>query len=309
MPKVTTSLKKRAFSGNLREEIDAWSRWRTLESSTAFSEKSLAETLDGGQAFRWKPIDKGVWEGIWNRSVVRVQLGKSGDLQWRCPVALEKGASVEIRNYFGTGQGYEAIIDHLPWQSDAIIRSAIKEWRGLRILRQPLGEALFCFLCSSNKQIVQIKQICENAAQRFGEKIIGQYHSLPDWKTLQEIPEKELRLCKAGYRARYIKQTAEILANEPDFLDDLDALPYPEASEKLRRLPGVGEKIADCVLLFGAGRMEAFPVDVWIQKSMKRQYGLTDWNREQIAQFGRIHFGSFAGLAQQFLFAGERRKK
>ena len=302
------SPKKRVFSGNLPENTAGWTRWRTLEPSTAFSEKSLAETLGGGQAFRWKQIGSGTWEGIWGQSVARVRLGPNGSLQWKCPVALNKRTTEDIHYYFTTGRDYENLIDLLPWRSDEVIHTAIKEWRGLRILRQPIGETLFCFLCSSNKQIVQIKQICEATARRVGSKITAGYYSLPDWNTLQEIPEKELRLCKTGYRARYIKQTAEILADDPNFLGNLHTLPYPRASEKLRRLPGVGEKIAHCVLLFGAGRMEAFPVDVWIQKTMERQYGLEGWRREQIAHFGQTHFGSLAGLAQQFLFAAERGK-
>ena len=85
-------------------------------------------------------------------------------------------------------------------------------------------------------------------------------------------------------------------------------MPYAAAKERLCELPGVGEKVADCVLLFGAGRLEAFPVDVWILKTMARRYGLEDWRPGQVAQFGRAHFGPGAGLAQQFLFAWERRE-
>ncbi len=279
-----------------------------MEPSTSFSGRSLGETLDGGQAFRWRQSEKGIWEGLWDRSVAKVRLGNNGSIQWKCPAVLESTVSTEIKHYFAANEDYEVLIDNLPWRSDEALRSAIKEWRGLRILRQPLGETLFCFLCSSNKQIVQIKQICHAAAHRFGIRITGEYHSLPDWNTLQDIPEKELRLCKMGYRARYIKETSQILAGDPGILGDLDTLPYTEACEKLRRLPGVGKKVADCVLLFGAGRLEAFPVDVWIHKTMERQYGLEDWKREQIAHFGRTHFGPKAGLAQQFLFADERRR-
>jgi len=89
-------------------------------------------------------------------------------------------------------------------------------------------------------------------------------------------------------------------------LEETETLPYTEAKARLMSLPGVGEKVADCVLLFGAGKLEAFPVNVWILKTMERRYGLVGWKPAQVAQFGRAHFGPLAGLAQQYLFAWER---
>ena len=121
------------------------------------------------------------------------------------------------------------------------------------------------------------------------------------------MSEEDLRACLLGFRARYVKQTAQFLAERTDWLEQVEKLPYAEAKERLRELPGVGEKVADCVLLFGAGRFEAFPVDVWIIKAMETRYGLHGWTPQQIAHFGRVHFGPHAGLAQQYLFAWERR--
>ena len=112
--------------------------------------------------------------------------------------------------------------------------------------------------------------------------------------------------CFALLRARYIHQTAQFIAANPGWLEETEALPYTEAKARLVTLPGVGEKVADCVLLFGAGRLEAFPVDVWILKTMAARYGLDGWKPAQVAQFGRAHFGPLAGLAQQYLFAWER---
>jgi N-glycosylase/DNA lyase len=120
------------------------------------------------------------------------------------------------------------------------------------------------------------------------------------------VGENELRSSLLGFRARYVRQTAQYLADRPGWLETIEQLPYAGAKERLRELPGVGEKIADCVLLFGAGRFEAFPVDVWIIKAMAERYGLAGWTPQQIARFGRVHFGPNAGLAQQYLFAWER---
>jgi N-glycosylase/DNA lyase len=118
-----------------------------------------------------------------------------------------------------------------------------------------------------------------------------------------------LRACLLGFRARYIAETARFLAANPGWLDETETLPYAAAKERLCLLPGVGEKVADCVLLFGAGRLEAFPVDVWILKTLARRYGLDGWRTPHLTQFGRVHFGPLAGLAQQYLFAWERKNR
>jgi N-glycosylase/DNA lyase len=143
-------------------------------------------------------------------------------------------------------------------------------------------------------------------AARHGTEILPGIHRLPSWPELATVPEATLRACLLGFRARYIAQTAQFLAAHPGWLEETETLPYAAAKERLCSLPGVGEKVADCVLLFGAGRLEAFPVDVWIIKTMELRYGLTGWKPAQIAHFGRTHFGPLAGLAQQFLFSSER---
>jgi N-glycosylase/DNA lyase len=181
----------------------------------------------------------------------------------------------------------------------------------LRILRQPFGETLLGFLCSATKQIVQIKQMLALLAERHGapggSQAAPKLHRLPTWTELAVVPETELRACLLGFRARYIAETARFLAANPGWLEATEQAPYPLAKERLCSLPGVGEKVADCVLLFGAGRLEAFPVDVWILKTLARRYGLDGWKPAQLAQFGRAHFGPLAGLAQQYLFAWERK--
>ncbi|MEJ1973341.1 MAG: hypothetical protein WDM96_13035 [Lacunisphaera sp.] len=111
----------------------------------------------------------------------------------------------------------------------------------------------------------------------------------------------------AGFSRPLHRRDREISRRRPDWLAEIEHLPYAAAKERLLELPGVGEKVADCVLLFGAGRLEAFPVDTWVLKSLARRYDLNGWKPAQVAHFGRTHFGSFAGVAQQYLFAWERR--
>jgi N-glycosylase/DNA lyase len=214
-----------------------------------------------------------------------------------------------LRHYLGAGTDLGAAVDALPWRSDRHLARCIATFPGLRILRQPLGETLLCFLCSSAKRITQIKQAVGLLAARHGRPLTAgpdPVRALPTWEAIADLPEGDLRKCLLGFRAGHIHRAAGFLAGRPGWLEETGSLPYGEARARLCSLPGVGEKIADCTLLFGAGMLESFPVDVWILKAMAARYGLEGWKPAQVAHFGRTHFGPGAGLAQQHLFAWER---
>lgn len=283
-----------------------WTKARPVSPPLRLSASVLAEILDGGQAFRWIPASEGGWRGIFSTHLVWLHIEEE-----RVCYAYPKGGKdpgAALARYLARSTDFDDVMDSLPWRSDHALRSAIEALPGLRILRQPFGETLLAFLASSNKQIVQIRQILEALAIAFGEPLAPGRHALPTWERIAGLSEASLRLCKLGYRARYVHETAQILAEESDWLAVTESLPYTEAKARLLRLPGVGEKVADCVLLFGAGRLEAFPVDTWVQRAMERRYNLTGWRLAQVAHFGRVHFGPYAGFAQQLLFAAERRR-
>ena len=294
-----------------------WSDWQPLPGWSP-SPETLAETLDGGQSFRWSSVststtvadlevgDHRIWTGAWSDCIAQLRLNV-GALEWRAPLSLQKNVAVALPHYLGLDRDWAALTDALPWRSDAHLAQCLAAFPNLRLLRQPFGETLLGFLCSATKQIVQIKQMCALLATRHGTEIAPDAHRLPTWAELAHVPEKDLRACLLGFRARYIHATAQYIAARPDWLQETELLPYAEAKARLIELPGVGEKVADCVLLFGAVKLEAFPVDTWVLKSLARRYGLTGWKPAQVAQFGRAHFGPLAGFAQQYLFAWERR--
>jgi len=288
------------------EPAIAWTRWSEAPPLAPFDADSLAETLDGGQAFRWRR-DGEVWTGVWGRQLAQLRLTESGRLQFRAPKGRKRSAEAALASYLRTGWDWPALSQRLPAGCDPTIAAALARFPGLRLLDQPFGETLLCFLCSPMKRIDQIKALCERLANRFGEKIATGVRALPDWGTLSEVDEAALRELGLGYRAKGIRGAAIQLAARPGRLEEIAALPYPQAKQALRELPGVGEKIADCALLFGAGKLEAFPVDTWILKVLRARYGLDGWTVPQLARFGRAHFGPLAGYAQQFLFAHERR--
>lgn len=326
--KVNSDAGARTFVGAERAVEATWLEWQPLAGVPALTADVLAETLNGGQAFRWHQQSDGTWLGLWSDHVVRIRLGADKRVEWTTPRARAAQTSEAIASYFACDRDFTVLADTLPWRSDPHLARCIVMFSGLRILRQPFGETLLGFLCSATKQIVQIKQMLALLAERHGAPLsafIAQPlppstlapqrptssppHRLPTWPELAQIPEIDLRSCLLGFRARYIAETARFLAAHPGWLDETETLPYPAAKERLCSLPGVGEKVADCVLLFGAGRLEAFPVDVWILKTLARRYGLDGWRTPQLAQFGRVHFGPLAGLAQQYLFAWERKNR
>lgn len=282
-----------------------WSDWQPMagwEPSPAV----LVETLDGGQSFRWRQGTDGSWTGVWADCVAQLRLNERGSLLWRAPDEIRSRVAHALTDYLGVNDNWDERENRLPWRSDAHLQRCMQAFPQLRILRQPFGETLLCFLCSATKQIVQIKQMVALLAERHGAPIAGAYRRLPTWDELARVGAEDLRACLLGFRARYIADTAQFIAAHRGWLDETAALPYPAAKARLMELPGVGEKVADCVLLFGAAKLEAFPVDTWILKSLERRYGLEGWRPAQVAQFGRAHFGPLAGFAQQFLFAWER---
>ena len=289
--------------------------WAPLPLARPPTPAVLAEILDGGQSFRWQREPDHTWLGFFGRHIVRLTLDPSGPLLWSAPIPLAGSTAPALARYFDLERDPHALAESLPWRSDDHLATCIAAFPGLRILRQPFGETLLGFLCSATKQIPQIKQMLALLARRHGTSLLQPKtqnsepktpHALPTWPQLAQIPERDLRACLLGFRARYISETARFLAAHPGWLDETESLPYAAAKERLCSLPGVGEKVADCVLLFGAGQLEAFPVDTWIIKTMSQRYGLAGWKPAQIAHFGRVHFGPLAGLAQQYLFAYER---
>jgi len=282
-----------------------WSAWTPLPWTPV--DEVLGEVLDGGPAFRWTKTEDGTWTGVWENKVARLRKGRDGCVEWSTPASIARRVARSLPHYLALDRDWEAMANELPTAGDPHLARCIREFPGLRLLAQPFGETLLAFICSATKQIVQIRRMLEALALRFGDPIANGFHSLPDWERLATIPEAALRECSLGFRAKHVCGTAAFLAARPGWLEETRSLPYAEARERLDLLPGVGGKIADCTLLFGAARLEAFPVDVWVMKALARHYTLKT-PPSKLAGRGREAFGPFAGLAQQYLFSWERRR-
>ena len=288
-------------------------RWQPLGLVLPGGEPVLAEILTGGQTFQWREREgagqRRSWRGVCGRWLLDLRLAGE-QLEYRVIVGpdTESRAAEALRGLFAVETDFAGRVDRLPWRSDPVLARGVLAFPGLRILRQPWEVALLSFLLSPLKAIPQIRAGLEAIAARWGEPLAGGWYALPSWALLAGADEESLRACGIGYRARSVAACARLLADRPGYGEELAALPTAQARERLRELPGVGPKVADCVLLFGLGRLESFPIDTWIGRELREAYGLGDWKDPALQQFARAHFGPDAGLAQQFLFAAARRR-
>ena len=179
--------------------------------------------------------------------------------------------------------------------------------RGLRIIRQPKWECLATFICSSMKQVAHIRQISLALRKRFGEQWTIDDHlvySFPSARRLGQASEKELLECKLGYRAKNLRATARLVSSGQADLEAWSALSDAELRKQLCALPGVGPKIANCVMLFAYERLRAFPIDVWIERVLRQHYfsRRRKMTALRLHEFCETYFGEHGGYAQQYLF-------
>jgi N-glycosylase/DNA lyase len=270
----------------------------------AAEDYALGETLQSGQAFRWRKIGE-AWESVVSGRWVRLKDEARGIRV----EAMRSGAGEPgwdwIREYLQVNTNIRAVTESFP--KDEHLSAAVKECHGLRLLKQDPWECLASFILSSTKQIVQIQQIVAMVCERFGERVPAasaeQWFAFPSAERIAALSEAELRCCKMGFRAPYLKGSAQMVSRGEVNLDAIRAMDVEAARAELMRLPGVGRKIADCVLLFAYGFQQAFPVDVWVLKAIRELYfPRRRPNAKKIIRFTESYFGPNAGYAQQYLF-------
>jgi N-glycosylase/DNA lyase len=258
----------------------------------------LALTLDSGQTFHWESLGKGFLGAIGERAVYVEQRGKK-------LLVRPDGAARQCARYFSLDHALSEICASLP--NDPAMQAAAQFCRGLRIMRQPRWECLATFITSSMKQVAHIRQISRSLRQRFGNRrSLGEktVFSYPSAERIAGLSETILRSCALGYRAKNLLATARLIASSEVELDALDQLPDEELRAKLRTLPGVGSKVANCVMLFAYERLRAFPIDVWIERVLHEKYfpARHKPTAAQLRDFASHHFGEHGGYAQQYLF-------
>ncbi len=208
------------------------------------------------------------------------------------------------KKYFDMDTDYGKIKKYLK-DNCKELTDAIREKSGIRILRQDFTETLLSFIISQNKQIPHIKQIVAGISKEYGRLagvVEGQeFYSFPKLEELLRITEDDFRSLKTGFRAPYLCDAISHL-KEWGEMESFADLSYEEAKNKLMTIKGVGDKVANCVLLFGLGYTSAFPVDVWIKRIMESIYFKEDTSKDKIMDYAKERFGEYGGYAQQYLF-------
>jgi N-glycosylase/DNA lyase len=270
-------------------------------------EFDLVKTLDSGQVFHWEKIGKGFVGTIGDCAVY---IEQNGNVLKACddgaPATSSRRSRREIvARYLALDHPLAEIYASFP--DDPIMNAARQFCHGLRIIRQPKWECLATFICSSMKQVAHIRQISLALRRRFGDRRkVGDHvaHMFPLAQRIASASEKDLRECALGYRAKNLLATARLVTSGECDLESWSALSDPDLREKLCSLPGVGAKIANCVMLFAYERLRAFPIDVWIQRVLKQQYfpRKKKVTELQLREFSETYFGEHGGYAQQYLF-------
>ena len=261
-------------------------------------------TLVSGQVFHWEQAGDGFIGAIGDRAVYLEERGDS-------LLVSEEGEDL-VRDYFALDHPLPGICASFP---DDPVMSAAKEFcRGLRIIRQPKWECLATFICSSMKQVAHIRQISRNLRERFGEQRTTDSHivlTFPAADRIAQSSERELRRCALGYRAKNLLATARLVASGDVDLEKLAALSDVDLRARLCQLPGVGAKVANCVMLFAYERLRAFPIDVWIERVLREKYfpRARKLNAARLEAFTEGYFGDHGGYAQQYLFHHARMTK
>lgn len=261
--------------------------------------------FDCGQCFRWERNPDGSYTGMAHGHPVTISCRDETLEITNCTAADFEHTWHE---YLDLGRDYGAIKKVLA-DGDPVMAKAIEYGSGIRILNQEKWETFISFIISQNNNIPRIKgcieSLCRNLGEYAGKYGGKEWYSFPSPQVLAEASEEDLAPCRLGYRAKYLlaagRQVTEAGEGALEKLAS-DELTADETIEELRRYTGVGPKVASCIALFAMGRMESFPIDVWVKRVMNRLYGIPEGDTGAMRRYAAEHFGQYGGIAQQYLF-------
>lgn len=255
----------------------------------------LDSTFNCGQCFRWNKIADKKWHAVANHHPLTITVKDD-------EILFENTTDSDFKNiwipYFDLDFDYDALYNEFCCDTlmcDIVKQSVSSPAQSLHILRQEPWEALCSFVISQNNNIPRIKKIIESFCSLYGNKI-GDDFDFPDYKTIATLSEKDLEPIKSGFRARYIIDAAKKLKDGEIIIEEINNSSAEAAKQMLMRIKGVGPKVADCTMLYGFHKLEAFPIDVWMKRAMTVIF--PDETPES--------FGKYAGIAQQYIFSYSR---
>ena len=283
-------------------------KWK-IDKIPTFDVKNIFEC---GQCFRWNKEKENSYIGVFENSVVRVkQTSKS--ISFEGVNRQDKDLQEICFSYFDMQRDYESLQKQLK-KADGTLKQSIQYGEGIRILNQDLWETIISFIISANNNIPRIKGIIERLSKTYGQPIQWReniYYTFPTPEELSEASIEDLRKLGLGFRDKRVYETTKRIVEKKVDLEKLkEEKNFETIRETLLTLPGVGEKVADCILLFSIlKRLEAFPIDVWVKRVMNELYihkEEGEVNNKEIQKIAYEKFGTLAGLAQQYLFYWKR---
>jgi N-glycosylase/DNA lyase len=267
---------------------------------------NIETTINSGQVFLWNKI-KDQWIGINGQDIIILN---------QSPFSA-RSSSNRINNFFREDDDLKKILSNI--SSDKIVARSVKQSPGLRLIRQDTFQCYISFICSSNSSIQNIKSMLENLCKKFGTRQEFEGYELdtfPKAEMLAKASMKELVDCRLGFRAKYVKEASQAVDSGKIDFELLKKTDYKTTIESLKKILGIGNKVADCIALFSLDKMEAFPIDRWTQRILLKYYKkffdnitekpVTEKKYEKLHEEIVEYFGPYAGYAQQFLFKMER---
>ena len=270
----------------------------------------LASTLESGQSHRWVKEDN--WYiGVLYSNLVKIRQIED-KIEWYSSPSSEQDMIVLLKDYFRLDDDLNNIYKQIT--QDQRVSEMVAKYPGLRLLRQDPWECTIAFICSANSNIPRIHKVIENLSNTFGSSLQLDGHtrySFPSPQQLVVAGEQRLRELGLGFRAPYVDKATRLVSEDRLNLKSLIHMPYEIAKQTLMECPGIGPKIADCILVFSLEKMEAFPIDVWVRRA------LGDWyfpnqktpSNQVLQSWAQSYFGTYGGYAQQYLFHGRRLQK
>lgn len=266
---------------------------------------NLNFTINSGQVFLWDKIEDR-WFGINGDDLLVIEE----------PFKIE-ASSKRVRRFFRHDDNLDKILAGI--RRDNLVGTAVKQFSGLRLIRQDPFQCYISFICSSNSSIQNIKNMLVRLCQKFGNKAEFedmQFSTFPSAERLANVTTKDLLSCGLGFRAKYVREAIKAVNLGKIEFESIRKMDYKSALETLKTVRGIGNKIADCILLFSLDKMESFPIDRWTQRILQKYYpaifdgmhgkSLTEKKYSSLHEKIVEHFGPYAGYSQQFLFKMER---
>ena len=259
----------------------------------------LDDTITCGQIFRFFKMEDGSFDIILKDRVINVFM----DGSFLCATSnIEENLETVVKNYFDLDNDYKSVEKFLIKQ-DKKLKNAIDFSSGMMMIRQDPFETIIEYIISANNGVPQIASALNNIAKAYGKKVLfndKEYYLFPSYKDLKDVSVDEFRICKVGFRDKYIKAMIDKLNNNEFDLSIFYELDTKDALDKLMENIGIGPKVASCILLFAYQKYDVFPIDTWVKKIMEKDYGIK--GEANIRDFAKKKYGKYSGIAIQYLF-------